>query len=177
MIQLPDGKTIRVGYDSTNGQPYRAIGQKIIDEGGLKPEETTLQSIRRWLLSHPKQIDRILYSNPSYVFFRRIHEVGSYGNIGVLLTPWYSIATDHRLFPRGAPAIIKTALPQIEADGETVSKWEPEARFVVNQDTGGAIRGPGRVDWFTGGSPLSEQTAGVMKRNRSALYFIAPNES
>jgi membrane-bound lytic murein transglycosylase A len=173
-IQFQDGRIMRIGYDNTNGHPYRSIGQLLIEEGHFKPNEVTLQGIQRWLKANPRHIDRVLYHNPSYIFFRQIRENGSHGNIGVLLTPWYSIATDHRLFPKGAPAILKTTRPNFASDGTTLTGWSPLTRMVVNQDTGGAIRGAGRVDWFVGGGEEARQTAGLMKQNRSELYFIAP---
>ncbi|MBF0159663.1 MAG: MltA domain-containing protein [Magnetococcales bacterium] len=171
-IRMEDGSILRVGYDGGNGHPYFSIGNILIQEKHLIPEEVTMPGIRRWLLDHPREINRILISNQNYVFFRPVYD-GPYGNINVMLTPWHSIATDYHLFPKGAPAVIETRRPSFASDG-SVTEWRPETRLVVNQDTGGAIRGAGRVDWFTGFGRESELTAGVMKQNRSGLYFIVP---
>lgn len=173
-VQLDDGTTLRVGYHGANGHPYRSIGKILIQEGAIRREAMSLPALRTWLRDHPKEQDRILNANPSYVFFRRL-DGGPYGNIAVPLTPTRSIATDHRLFPKGAPGLLKTTRPHFDsAQHEQASGWEPSFQFVVNQDTGGAIRGPGRVDLFMGFGQEAEQTAGLMKQSGSALYFIAP---
>lgn len=164
---------LRLGYDSANGQPYRAIGKILIDEGEVPREEMTMPRLRQWLLEHPKEVQRLLFANPSYVFFRPL-QGGPMGNIQVELTPERSIATDHRLFPRGAPSILATTAPVFAEDGSTVTEWKPDVRFTVNQDTGGAIRGAGRVDLFLGFGPQAENWAGVMKQPESQLFFIAP---
>jgi membrane-bound lytic murein transglycosylase A len=171
-VALPDGTHMRVGYDGSNGHVYRSIGKRLIDDGHISAADMSLPALRQWLISHPKQRRRILFHNPSYVFFQAL-QGGPYGNIQVALTPGYSIATDHRLFPRGAPAMLVTELPQFGAEPGRITAWKPETRFVANQDTGGAIRGPGRVDLFLGFGDLAEQTAGVMKQP-GALFFIAP---
>ncbi|MBF0174577.1 MAG: MltA domain-containing protein [Magnetococcales bacterium] len=172
-VLLENGEVLRVGYHSANGRPYRAIGKLLIEEKEISKENMGLPALREWLTQHPDQIERVLEYNPSYVFFKRI-EGGPEGNIAVPLTAWRSIATDHRLFPKGAPGILKTTLPVFEHDGKTVRQWRDDVRFVVNQDTGGAIRGPGRVDLFTGFGDEAERVAGIMKSEGSALYFIMP---
>ncbi|MBF0155251.1 MAG: murein transglycosylase A [Magnetococcales bacterium] len=174
-IRLPDGSHLRVGYDGANGRPYRAIGGYMVKEGLLDKAHVSLQSIRKWLEQHPEQVDRVLQVNPSYVFFRQ-QEGGPFGNIQVPLTPGYSIATDYREFPKGAPALLVSRWPRFAREtGEEIAAWEPIQRLVVNQDTGGAIRGPGRVDWFMGFGPEAERVAGVMKPDHAALYFIVPS--
>ncbi|MBF0132729.1 MAG: murein transglycosylase A [Magnetococcales bacterium] len=172
-IQLDTGAMLRVGYRSANGRPYRAIGKLLIQEKEISKEDMSLPALKEWLQNHPDQIDRVLEYNPSYVFFHKI-EGGPVGNIAVPLTPGRSIATDHRLFPKGAPGILKTSLPVFSGEGQKPSQWRDDIRFVVNQDTGGAIRGPGRVDLFTGFGVEAEKTAGILKSEGSALYFIAP---
>ncbi|MBF0177834.1 MAG: murein transglycosylase A [Magnetococcales bacterium] len=173
-ILLPDGSQMRVGYDGANGRPYRAIGGYMLKEGMLQKSNVSLQSIRAWLQAHPEQMNQVLQQNPSYVFFRP-QEGGPFGNIQVPLTPGYSIATDHREFPKGAPALLVSRWPRFaHKTGEEIAAWEPIQRLVVNQDTGGAIRGPGRVDWFMGFGPEAERVAGVMKPDQAALYFIVP---
>ncbi|HIJ83697.1 MAG TPA: murein transglycosylase A [Magnetococcales bacterium] len=172
-VMLDNGVMMRVGYDSANGRAYRAIGKLLIEEKAISKEDMSMPALREWLKKNPDQMERVFEYNPSYVFFREI-KGGALGNIGVPLTPYRSIATDHRLFPKGAPGILKTFLPEFAADKKTVQQWRNDVRFVVNQDTGGAIRGPGRVDLFTGFGDEAESTAGIMKQEGSALYFIAP---
>ena len=172
-VMLEDGRILRLGYDSANGRSYVAIGKLLIDEGKVPREEMTMPRLRQWLLEHPNDNERLFFANPSYVFFHEL-QGEAVGNINVPLTPERSIATDHRLFPKGAPAILATTVPLFAGDGKTVTGWRPEVRWVVNQDTGGAIRWAGRVDFFVGFGENVEYRAGVMKQPDSELYFIAP---
>ncbi|MBF0191054.1 MAG: MltA domain-containing protein [Magnetococcales bacterium] len=172
-VKLDTGEIMRIGYDSTNGHAYTAIGRILISEGKIPHEEMTMPRLRQWLVDNPRENQRLFFANPSYVFFRKLSGE-AVGNINVPLTKDRSIATDHRLFPKGAPAILSTTIPELAPDGKTVAGWRPEVRFVVNQDTGGAIRGPGRVDLFFGYDEQVEYRAGVMKQNGSSLYFMAP---
>ncbi|MBF0187840.1 MAG: MltA domain-containing protein [Magnetococcales bacterium] len=171
-VQLPDGKMLRVGYHGANGHVYRSIGKLLIREGAIPRKKMSLQALKTWLKKHPDQVSRVLNYNPSYVFFREL-DGGPYGNIQVGLTPERSIATDHRLFPKGAPAILTTRMPTMDEDG-TLKDWKSTTRLMVNQDTGGAIRGPGRVDLFMGFGQRAETIAGNMKQAGSELYFLAP---
>ncbi len=172
-VLMENGQMVRLGYDSANGRSYVAIGKILIDEGKIPREEMTMPRLRQWLLDHPEENQRLFFANPSYVFFHEL-QGDPVGNINVSLTPDRSIATDHRLFPRGAPAILSTTTPIFAEDGKTVTGWRPDVRWVVNQDTGGAIRGAGRVDLFVGFGEGVEHRAGVMKQANSQLYFIAP---
>ncbi|MBF0160881.1 MAG: murein transglycosylase A [Magnetococcales bacterium] len=174
-VILENGQVMRLGYDGANGRSYVAIGKILIDEGKIPKEEMTMPRLRQWLLDHPDENKRLMFANPSYVFFREL-QGDAVGNINVPLTADRSIATDHRLFPKGAPAILATTAPVFAGDGKTVTGWQPDLRWVVNQDTGGAIRGAGRVDLFTGFGENMEYRAGVMKQANSQLYFIAPAE-
>lgn len=168
-----EGDMLRVGYAAANGRPYRSIGKILVDEGHVSLEEMTMPRLRQWLRDNPEEVQRVLFANPSYVFFRAL-EGDPVGNIQVALTQGRSMATDHRLFPKGAPGILATTSPVFAEDGETVTHWQPDVRFTVNQDTGGAIRGAGRVDLFLGFGEQAENRAGVMKQSGSQLYFIAP---
>ncbi len=171
-VQLDDGGVMLVGYNGANGRPYRSIGKILIDEGAISRKDMSLPALRKWLKENPAQQDRILNANPSYVFFRKLSG-GPYGNISVALTPERSIATDHRIFPKGAPGMLITTIPHFTGNGSKV-EWRQSARFIVNQDTGGAIRGPGRVDLFLGFGDAAEKSAGIMKQSGSSLFFIAP---
>ncbi len=172
-VRLDDGRMMRIGYDSANGRSYVAIGRLLIDEGKVAKEEMTMPRLRQWLLDHPEDQQRLFFANPSYVFFQEL-QGDAVGNINVPLTPERSIATDHRLFPKGAPGILETTVPVLAADGKTLTGWRPDVRWIVNQDTGGAIRGAGRVDLFVGFGENIEYRAGVMKQPDSQLFMIAP---
>ena len=137
-LRFPDGREQRVGYAGANGRAYRAIGRLLIDEGHVPREAMSMQAIREWLRVHPGERQRVLQHNESYVFFRPLSGPPE-GSLGRPLTPGRSVATDARLFPPGALAFLDTEQPERSPDGTV--RWVPLARFVLNQDTGGAIRG------------------------------------
>jgi len=168
-VYLDNGEVINVGYQTTNGQPYRSIGKLLIDEEKISVEEMSMQKIREYLHNHPEEIDTVLNHNPSYVFFT-IEPDGPLGNINVKLTPGRSIALDRRIFPKAALAFIQTEKPVIDSTGQ-IHSWLPFTRFALNQDTGGAIRGPGRADLFWGNGPYAEIAAGHLKHT-GELYFL-----
>jgi len=168
-LRLGDGSTIHVGYSASNGLGYRSIGRYMVDKGLLRLEETSMQSIRKYLLEHPDIVKEVLYYNPSYVFFQRLPK-GPLGSIRVPLTPGRSLALDSRLFPKGALAFISCRKPCINGRGE-ITGWTPFSRFVLNQDTGGAIKGAGRADIFWGHGPYAETVAGHLKHD-GELYLL-----
>lgn len=168
LIELPDGTPVHVTYAHSNGRPYRSIGRRLIELERIAREDVSLQSIRRYLAEHPEEMEEILNYNESYVFFRIAR--GAIGSLGVPVTPERSIATDRNLFPRGALAFIRTWKPVVDCRGN-ILEWVPFSRFVLNQDTGGAIKGPGRVDLFCGNGGYAETMAGHMKQE-GELYFL-----
>lgn len=171
-VRLADGSLISVGYAGSNGRPYRSIGRYMIDKGCLTLEEMSMQAIKKYLQGHPEVVDEVLNHNPSYVFFRK-KKNGPFGNINVQLTAGRSIALDSRLFPKGALCFIKTRKPVVEDD--RIVRWEDFSRLVLNQDTGGAIRGAGRADLFWGRGPYAEIAAGHMKQE-GELYILLRKE-
>ncbi|MGE5800083.1 MAG: murein transglycosylase A [Syntrophaceae bacterium] len=169
MVCLPDGACFQVSYAQSNGRAYRSIGRLLIDSGKATRENLSMQGIKKYLREHPEEAREILNYNESYVFFRTVEE-GPVGSIGVALTGGRSIATDQTIFPRGALAFVKSRKPVIGPDGD-IRSWVPFSRFVLNQDTGGAITGPGRVDLFCGRGREAEITAGHLKEE-GELYFL-----
>lgn len=169
-VQLNDGRVLRVGYDGANGHPYRSLGAEMIRRELLKREEVSLQSIRAYLAEHPEAVPALLNTNPSYVFFRELGEDGGpLGNLGVPLTPGRSLAADQRRVPPGAIAYVETEVPVL---GDTRAT-RPLRRFLLVQDTGGAIRGHGRGDIFWGTGPEAEWRAGHAK-HPGRLLILAP---
>jgi membrane-bound lytic murein transglycosylase A len=168
-LKLPDESTISVGYQASNGQPYRSIGRYLLDRGLLSREEISMQSIRRYLSGHPEILEEVLNHNPSYVFFG-LMENGPFGNIDVPLTPGRSVALDSRIFPKGALCFISTEKPVIDSNDE-ITGWTKFSRFFLNQDTGGAIKGSGRADIFWGSDQHAELAAGHMKHEGN-LYML-----
>jgi membrane-bound lytic murein transglycosylase A len=169
-LRFPDGREQRVGYAGANGRAYRAIGRLLIEEGRVPREAMSMQAIRAWLAANPSERQRVLQHNESFVFFRLLAGPPE-GSLGRPLTPGRAVATDYRLVPPGALAFLDTEQPERAPDGSV--RWEPLKRFVLNQDTGGAIRGPGRVDFFWGRGERAAFAAGLM-RQPGRLYFLVP---
>jgi peptidoglycan lytic transglycosylase A len=172
-IYLTNGSFIRVHYHGANGHPYRSIGRLLIDQGKIPRAEMSMQRLEAYLHAHPDEVDAVLNHNPSYVFFKT--EVsGPIGAIGVDLTPGRSVAVDRRVFPMAAPAFLQTRIPVVDGNGR-IDRWMDFSAFALNQDTGGAIRGPGRVDIFWGNGPYAQIAAGHMQHKGSFyLLVLAP---
>jgi len=168
-LRMPDGKTISVRYHTFNGRPYRSIGRYMIERGLLSWEEMSMQNIRKHLSENSEIIDEVLNHNPSYVFFERV-ENGPFGAIGVPLTAGRSVALDSRIFPKGALGFISCEKPILDDPGD-ITGWTRFSRFVLNQDTGGAIRGAGRADLFWGRGSYAEVVAGNL-RHEGDLYIL-----
>ena len=168
-LRLPDGETISIGYHASNGRPYRSIGKYMIDKGFVTREMMSMQSIRKYLAEHPQTIQDVLNHNPSYVFFRPL-DMGPLGNLNVPVTPGRSLALDSRIFPKGALCFLSSQKPVVDRDGEILG-WSSFSRFVLNQDTGGAIKGAGRADLFWGSDSYAQVAAGHMK-HEGELYVL-----
>lgn len=169
-IQLPDGSLLQIGYALKNGRPFVSLGTYLLRTGRITPQEMSYREIKRYLKQQPpEELFEILGRNESYIFFRVVKE-GPVGAIEEILTPGRSIATDPDLFPKGAPAFIKTRKPVLDAEGR-VESWIPYSRFVLSQDVGGAIKGAGRVDLFCGSGGEAEMVAGSLKE-RGELFFL-----
>lgn len=173
-VQLRDGTLVRIGYADQNGHPYRAIGRTLIERGALEPDGVSAQSIKQWLRDHPAEAPAILRSNPSQVFFRELPalplagpgepEPGPPGSLGVPLTPLRSLAVDRRHVPLGSLVYLDTVHP---VDGR------PLQQLMAAQDTGGAITGAVRADFFWGFGPAAEEAAGKMK-SPGRLWLLWP---
>ena len=174
LLRLRDGREITVGYAAQSGLPYRSIGRLLIDNGKVPKEEMSMQRLRRYLTENPAEQGEVFAYNESYVFFRLI-DGGPQGSLGVPVTAGRSVATDARLFPRGAPALVQTDIPIIGAQGE-LAGWRPVMRFVLNQDTGGAIRGPQRVDYYFGTGEEAGALAGYMNRPGRLYFLVLKND-
>jgi membrane-bound lytic murein transglycosylase A len=173
-LRLRDGKELLVNYQASNGRPYRSIGRYMIEKGFVAREGMSMQGIRKYLTEHPEVLNEVLNSNPSYVFFQQV-EKGPLGSLGVLLTPGRSVALDSRIFPKGALGFISCQKPLFNDRGDIVS-WTPFSRFVLNQDTGGAIKGAGRADIFWGSGPYAELTAGHLQHEGELYILIKKGE-
>ncbi len=169
-IQLDNGSVLRVAYADTNGHIYRSIGRVLVDRGVLTLEQASMQSIKAWAQANPDKVEDLLNSNPSYVFFREEAlpdpQVGPKGSLGVPLTPLRSIAVDPRFIPLGVPVFLSTTYPLSN---------RPLRQLVMAQDTGGAIRGAVRADFFWGFGAEAGEQAGKMKQNGEMWVLMPKN--
>jgi membrane-bound lytic murein transglycosylase A len=169
IVRLPDGTQVSVGYAAQNGWPYRSIGRLLIDQSKIPREEMSMQQLRRYLNENPQEQSEIFAYNESYVFFRVLADE-PLGSLEVPVTAGRSLATDARLFPKGALAWIETEVPVLDGSG-ALQGWRPIARFALNQDTGGAIRGLQRADLYFGSGNEPAALAGYMNR-QGKIYFL-----
>ncbi len=166
-VDLPDGSRVRVGYADQNGHPYTSIGRWLVEKGELKLEQASMQGIQAWARANPQRLNEMLNTNPSFVFFRALPDNGGgpLGALGVPLTPGRSIAVDPRAVPLGAPVFLATTHPNSD---------KPLRRLVLAQDTGGAIKGAVRADFFWGFGAEAGALAGRM-RQRGEMWALLPN--
>jgi membrane-bound lytic murein transglycosylase A len=169
IVSLPGGGRLNVGYAAQNGWPYRSIGRLLIDNGKVAKEEMSMQRLRRYFADNPREQNEIFSHNESYVFFR-VNQEGALGSLDVPVTAGRSVATDARLFPKGALAFIQTHIPVIDMKGQ-LTGWRPIARFVLNQDTGGGIRGLQRADIYFGTGDEAAGPAGYMN-SLGKMFFL-----
>ena len=165
-IAFGDGTTLRLGYADQNGQPYRAIAGVLIERGEMTRDQASMQAIAAWGRAHPSELPALLAENRSYVFFRELPAPlpgtldaaidGPLGSLGVPLLAQRAVAVDAREIPLGAPLFLSTSKPLSS---------EPLRHLVMAQDTGGAIRGPLRVDYFWGFGPDAASNAGRMRQD------------
>jgi membrane-bound lytic murein transglycosylase A len=168
-VRLPDGKELSVHFQASNGRPYRSIGRYMIERGFLSRKEMSMQAIRRYLTANPEFLDEVLNYNPSYVFFQKV-EKGPLGSLDIVLTPGRSVALDPKIFPKGALGFISCQKPLVNDQGDIIG-WTKFSRFVLNQDSGGAIKGAGRADIFWGSGPYAELAAGHLQ-HEGELYIL-----
>ena len=167
-VRLPTGETIRLHYADENGYPYRSIGRYLIDRGELEHGQATVPAIRQWALAHPDRVQELLDADPSVVFFRQEPlgdpALGPKGSLGAPLTPGRSVAVDPSAIPLGAPVFLETTFPNSNIGLN---------RLVFAQDTGGAIRGSVRADYFWGIGDQAGAQAGEM-RQPGRMWLIWP---
>ncbi|MBN1615102.1 MAG: MltA domain-containing protein [Deltaproteobacteria bacterium] len=169
-IRLEDGTEVRIGYAASNGLPFRSITIYLLEQGKITRTEAGYRAFKGYLRGLGlEELLRLFSYNERYVFFR-LRTDGPLGSLRVPLTPGRSIATDAAVFPEGALAYMSMQLPEFDEAGKVVS-WGPLRRFVLSQDAGNAIRGPGRVDLFCGSGIEQERLAGSLKQ-KGVLYLL-----
>ncbi|MCX7193165.1 MAG: MltA domain-containing protein [Proteobacteria bacterium] len=165
-IELPDGRLVKVGYADQNGHPYVSIGRKLVEMGELRLEDASMQGIRNWAKNNQDKLPALLEQNPSYVFFRELtgKSPAALGALGVPLTEQFSLAVDARIIPLGTPVFLSTTYPD---DNAALN------RLMLAQDTGGAIKGAVRADFFWGFGESAANRAGKMKQ-RGRMWVLFP---
>lgn len=168
-VKLTDGSMARLNYADQNGHPYQSIGRLLVERGELKLEDASMQGIQNWARTNPGRLNELLNANPSYVFFREVanSKDGPTGALGVPLTAERSIAVDPRAIPLGTPVFLSTTRP---------NSTQVMNRLVLAQDTGGAIKGAVRADYFWGFGKDAGEQAGRMKQG-GRLWLLLPPEA
>jgi membrane-bound lytic murein transglycosylase A len=170
-IRLPDGRTLRVAYAGRNGQPYTSIGRILVEEGRIPKDEMSLDRMMAWLAANPDEARTLMRRNRSFVFFRAADELaaadGPVGGAGHPLIPGRSLAVDRTLWSYGLPVWLEGELPA-EQNGS-----EPLRRLMVAQDTGSAIVGPARGDFYFGSGAGAGVRAGLL-RHRVRFVVLWP---
>ena len=165
-VELENGERIRVGYADQNGHPFRSLGRLLIERREIPAERASMQGIKDWAQRNPRKVQEFLNANPSYVFFRELPGdlPGPIGALGVPLTAERSIAVDPRVIPLGVPVYLATTWP---------NSPEPLDRLMIAQDTGGAIAGGVRADFFWGFGDAAGSLAGRMRQS-GKMWVLLP---
>lgn len=162
-VLLDDGGVVRLGVAGTNGHKFVGIGKLLKEAGAL--DDVSMPAIRAWLKANPEQGRAFMARNPRYIFYAVNGGDGPVGTEGVALTPGRSLAVDPKFVPLGVPLWLDTVEPS----------GKPLRRMMVAQDTGSAIKGPVRGDFFWGTGDAAFEKAGRMK-SRGQLYFLLPRQ-
>ncbi len=165
-IQLTDGTTMSVGFAAATNHPYASMGKELIKDGKFTAAELTLPKVLAYFQQHPADLATYLPRNQRFVFFQNTQGTPPLGSLGYPVTADRSIATDKRQLPPGALALIQTQLPNQQLQSESIS------RFVLDQDTGSAIVGAGRVDVFLGTGDVAGQRAGLVNAPGQLYYLL-----
>ena len=168
-IRLSDGRILRLGYAGTNEQPFKSFAQWLLDRKEITRSEATMQGISQWAKRNPDRVNEMLNANPRFVFFRELPgnvsaDLGPTGALNVPLTTERSIAIDLQALPLGAPVFLATTKPLSD---QTLQK------LVMAQDTGKAIVGGVRADYYWGSGDAAGEMAGRMKQN-GKMWVLLP---
>lgn len=169
-LQMPDGKLMSVGYAGKTNYPYVSVGRELVKDGKFPLEGLTLPILINYFRSFPAELNQYLPRNQNFVFFKETNGQPASGSIGVPVTAERSIATDKSLMPPGALALINAPIPFSNAGGQLESRMVN--RYVLDQDTGSAIKGAGRVDIFMGTGPRAGDRAGNINAPGELYYLL-----
>lgn len=170
IVEMQDGSRIRLNFANNNGFSYVSVGKQLIADNEIPRERMSMKAIRDYFQRHPEKIDHYCNQNPSYVFFKE-DTGGPFGSSGVVVTPSRSIAADPGYFPKFGLAFIETDVPESLNDTDGSIMTTSFSALVFDQDSGGAIKGPGRVDIYFGEGDEAAFRAGFMK-NKGNIYYL-----
>ena len=178
-LTLPDGRVIKANFAATNSLKFKGWLSALVEAGALPREGIGHEKGKQYLLDHPEEERKIMSANRRYTFFKLKPdgdpEEGPAGTYGLPLTGWRSIAIDNALVPMGTIAFMRTTIPDVDAEGTLLGR-KPDSRFVFCQDTGGAIKGPGRVDFYAGNGKKA-RTFAFKLWDQGTLHLLALKES
>jgi len=168
LVKLESGEQIHVGYADQNGHTYNSIGRLLVERGELTMANASMNGIKNWARNNPTKLRELLNSNPSYVFFRELPTglPGPLGALGVPILGEQVVAIDPKFVPLGAPVFLSTTEP---------NSTKPLKRLMMAQDTGGAIKGGVRADFFWGAGNDAGAKAGAMKQ-AGKIWVLLPKE-
>ena len=171
-IRLPSGKKVYVGYAGNSGHSYTSIGRLLVLDGKILEEELTLPVLIEYFDQHPDKLDHYLRQNDRYIFFKKVPHAVPHGSIGVPVTSMRSIATDKKVFPPGGLAFATIGTQRPGGASRSNEKWHAEKSFfVLDQDTGSAIKTPARADVFFGIGDRAMYKAGNLN-TYGRLYYL-----
>lgn len=171
-LRLTDGRMMEIGYAASNGHDYKSMREMLVEEGKIDPYVASLDAMREYFDANPGELERYIARNPRFIFFTQV-QGGPYGSLGQPVTPLRSLATDKTIFPRGNLTFVTTHLFQEAGPGRL--RNEPFNQFMLDQDTGGAIRAPGRADIFAGTGKVAGLVAGRTAMEGKLYYlFLKP---
>ncbi|NET59698.1 MAG: murein transglycosylase [Symploca sp. SIO2E6] len=166
-LRLPDGKIVTIGYAGSNNYPYNSVGRELAKDGRLPLSGMTIPVMTNYFHKNPNLMSQYLPRNKRFIFFKETYGQPASGSLQVPLTAERSIATDKSLMPPGALALIHAPIPFLN-NGQL--EYRKVSRYVLDQDTGSAIKGTGRVDYFIGTGPVAGIRAGSIG-GRGELYY------
>ena len=169
-LQMTDGTTMTVGYDGTTNYPYVSVGGELVKDGVFKQDELTLPKLLDYFAVNPQQLNQYVPRNNRFIFFRETQGKPPTGSLSVPVTGDRSIATDKSLMPPGALALIVAPIPDVQPTGKIDTRVV--SRYVLDQDTGSAIKGAGRVDIFLGSGEVAGERAGLINGRGNLFYLL-----
>ena len=169
-LQLTNGSTMSVGFAGKTNYPYTSLGKELVKDGKFTLEELSLPVLIQYLQENPQDLNRYLPRNNRFIFFRETYGAPATGSLGVPVAAERSIATDKSLMPPGALALIQTKLPYVNQN--KAMEFLQVSRYVLDQDTGSAIKGPGRVDIFMGTGETARKRAGLVNTPGKLYYLL-----